>query len=130
MKTRKIPSLTNSLLFFMKDQSNFSIEEYEKTMIKLEKKIEQSLIKLLSKVDIQAIVKTDRYSLPYTEEIIYTAFGYSYLNGAFESAPFKRKILTTLLNEDLYKLRFYVFAEIEDHFPMGKVRYCFRYYKH
>lgn len=125
---RKIPSPNNSLLFFMKDPANH--EEYEKAMVDLEKKIEKSLIKMFSKVEVSATVKSNRYSLPYTDEVIHTGFGESYLNGAFESAPFKRKIMNRVLGEDLYKLRFYVFAEIEDHFPMGKVTYYFRYYKH
>jgi hypothetical protein len=128
MEARKTPSPKNSLTFFMKDRTD--LVEYEKAIVKLEKKIEKSLIKMFSNLDINAIVKTDRYSLPYTDEVIHTGFGESYLNAAFESAPFKRKVLSRVLTEDLYKLRFYVFAEIEDHFPMGKVYYYFRYYKH
>lgn len=125
---RKIPSPNNSLLFFMKDPTNH--KEYEKAMVDLEKKIEKSLIEIFDNIEVRSTVKSDRYSLPYTDEVIHTGFGESYLNGAFESAPFKRKLLSRILGENVYKIRFYVFAEIEDQFPMGKVNYYFRYYKH
>lgn len=125
---RKIPSPENSLLFFMKEKSN--PELYEHHMISLEKKIEEKLIEMFGDMNIHAIVKTDRYSLPYTNEIKTSQRGESYLNGAFESWDFKRKIFKEILNKDINKLRFYVFAEIEDYFPMGKVNYYFRYYPH
>ena len=127
---RNIPNSRNSLLFFLKDKDRDNVQAYEKSMIDLEKKIEKSLIEMFRELDINAIVKTDRYSLPYTHKIKHTGWGESYLNGAFESAPFKRKIMREVLSADLYKLRFFVFAEVEDHFPMGKVNYYFMYYPH
>jgi len=127
---RSIPSPKNSLLFFLKHEERDDVQVYEKMMIDLEKKIEKSLIELFSELSINASVKTDRYSLPYTHKIKHTGYGESYLNGAFESAPFKRKIMQEVLSADLYKLRFFVFAEVEDQFPMGKVNYYFMYYPH
>ena len=112
----------------MKDTSDVSA--YEEAIINLEKKIEKKLIEMFTDMNIHAIVKTDRYSLPYTNEIKTSQRGESYLNGAFESWDFKRKIFKEILNKDINKLRFYVFAEIEDYFPMGKVNYYFRYYPH
>lgn len=128
MEPRKIPSPNNSLTFFMEKKDK--VEDYETAMVKLEKQIEKRFIETFRNFDINATVKTDRYSLPYTHEIKHTGYGESYLNGAFESMPLFRKVFKELLNENLYKIRFYIFAEIEDHFPMGKVNYYFRYYQH
>lgn len=129
METRKIPSPNNSLTFFM-EKMNGEVVEYETAMVNLEKQIEKRLIDTFRSFDINATVKSDRYSLPYTHEIKHTGYGESYLNGAFESMPLYRKIFKEILNENLYKIRFYIFAEIEDRFPMGQVNYYFRYYKH
>ena len=129
MEPRKIPSPNNSLTFFM-EKMNGEIAEYETSMVNLEKQIEKRLIDTFRSFDINATVKSDRYSLPYTHEIKHTGYGESYLNGAFESMPLYRKIFKEILNENLYKIRFYIFAEIEDRFPMGQVNYYFRYYKH
>jgi hypothetical protein len=59
-----------------------------------------------------------------------TQWGESYLNGAFETEKFFRTVIKTVLNHEPmpWKLRFYVFAEVEDQFPMGKVNYYFNYY--
>ena len=129
MEPRKIPSPNNSLTFFM-EKMNGEVAEYETAMVNLEKQIEKRLIDTFRSFDINATVKSDRYSLPYTHEIKHTGYGESYLNGAFESMPLFRKIFKEILDENLYKIRFYIFAEIEDRFPMGKVNYYFRYYKH
>ena len=129
MEPRKIPSPNNSLTFFM-EKMNGEVVEYETAMVNLEKQIEKRLIDTFRSFDINATVKSDRYSLPYTHEIKHTGYGESYLNGAFESMPLYRKIFKEILNENLYKIRFYIFAEIEDRFPMGQVNYYFRYYKH
>lgn len=126
---RKIPSERNSLIFFLEDVKG-NKKEYEDSMINLEERIEKALIEMLRELDIQSSVKTDRYSLPYTNQVVHTGYGESYLNAAFLSAPFKRKIVKELLEKNLFKIRFFVFAEIEDHLPMGKVNYYFNYYIH
>ena len=81
--------------------------------------IEKKIKTLLTSIGVAATVKSDRYSLPYVKEIKHTGMGESYLNGAFEIEPFLRTIAKEILNEDLYKIRFYVLAEIEDRFPMA-----------
>jgi hypothetical protein len=81
-------------------------------------------------------VKTDRYSLPYKEEIIISIDGASNLDYAFTLNNITREIVKELLDKNVYKLRFYltVDAIIEDdtidrHF-FGRVVYKFRYVKH
>ena len=125
---RNIPDMSNQLLFFMDDER--TPEKYEDAMINLEKKIEKDMIGVLSKMEINASVKTDRYSLPHQFQIKTTQQGESYLNGAFESYKLYRAVLKEIVNQDLYKIRFYIFAEVEDSFPMGKVNYYFNYYIH
>lgn len=125
---RNIPEMKNQLLFYMdKDRTP---EKYEETMINLEKKIEKDMIGVLSKLGINATVKTDRYSLPFQSQIKTTQNGESYLNGAFESFQLYRKVLYKMLELNVYKVRFYILAEVEDSFPMGKVNYYFKYYVH
>ena len=125
---RNIPEMKNQLLFYMdKDRTP---EKYEETMINLEKKIEKDMIGVLSKLGINATVKTDRYSLPFQSQIKTTQNGESYLNGAFESFQLYRKVLYKMVELNVYKVRFYIFAEVEDSFPMGKVNYYFKYYVH
>ena len=124
---RNIPSMENRLLFFLEEPTP---DKYEESMINLEKKIEGDMIEVFRKLGIHSIVKTDRYSLPYTEEIKVTQYGESYLNGAFESIKLYRKVLKTMIDYDVRKIRFYILAEIEDTEFIGKVNYYFRYYEH
>jgi hypothetical protein len=125
---RNIPDMGNSLLFYLNGER--TPEKYEEAMIKLEKKIEKDMIGVLSKMGINASVKTDRYSLPVKDQIKTTQYGESYLNAAFESHKLYRKVLSKMVELNVYKVRFYIFAEIEDKFPMGKVNYYFNYYIH
>ncbi len=131
---RNIPKMGNQLLFFMDDKmgkrDERTPEKYEESMINLEKKIEKDMIEVFSKMGINASVKTDRYSLPYQDQIKTTQHGESYLNGAFESFQLYRKVLYKMVELNVYKVRFYIFAEVEDSFPMGKVNYYFNYYIH
>jgi hypothetical protein len=132
--TRNIPEMKNQLLFFMDGKNgreeDRTPEKYEEHMINLEKKIEKDMIEVLFKMGIHATVKTDRYSLPYQFQIKTTQNGESYLNGAFESVKLYRAVLSNLVEMDVYKVRFYIFAEVEDSFPMGRVNYYFNYYIH
>lgn len=132
--TRNIPNMENQLLFFMDGKNgkkdDRTPEKYEEHMINLEKKIEKDMIEVLSKMGIHATVKTDRYSLPYQFQIKTTQLGESYLNGAFESIKLYRAVLKKMVDSDLYKIRFFILAEVEDGHYMGKVNYYFNYYIH
>jgi hypothetical protein len=124
---RNIPEMGNQLLFFMDERTP---EKYEESMINLEKKIEKDMIEVFHKMGINATVKTDRYSLPFQHQIKTTQYGESYLNGAYESIKLYRAVLSEMVELNIYKIRFYIFAEVEDHFPMGRVNYYFNYYIH
>ena len=134
MKTihRNIPDEKNALLFSVRSQMRKEDKDfkecYEYQMVSLEEGIEKDLISFLRKMGVNASVKSDRYSLPYNKQIIHTGYGESYLNSAFETDYFFRKIAREILDKDLFKVRFYILAEIVDRFPMGGVNYYFNYY--
>jgi hypothetical protein len=130
---RNIPSMNNSLLFFMdirnKEYTDKTfVEEYNKQMIKRELSMEKWLLNTFAHLGISASVKSYRYSLPIKYQVKTTQPGESYLNGAFETYEIFREAIKTVVEQKIYKLRFYIFAEVEDSFPMGKVNYYFNYY--
>lgn len=131
---RNIPDISNSLLGIMhiSDKRELTDENlpecYEKFMKDIECSIEKRLITFLRDMDVKASVKSDRYSLPIKYQIKTTQYGESYLNSAFESSKLFREIAKEVTSKGIWQLRFYVFAEIEDQFPMGKVNYYFNFH--
>jgi hypothetical protein len=115
--------------FLFKLNDDINEESYNFKIQNLERNCEKSLIETLARLNIKAIVKTDPYSLPYNKEIVVTLHGESYLNGAFEFFRVARKIVKELLNQDIYKTRFYLFIDIKDGGIFGSVEYKFRYYE-
>jgi hypothetical protein len=131
MKLRAIPESNNALLGLISkvDRKELTIAEYEDHMTKLEKSIEEKIIKMLDMISTHATVKTDRYSLPYKHQIKHTKHATSYLNDAFDTRQFIREIAEEVLKYEITKLRFYVFAEMEGGM-FGKMNYYFNYYPH
>ena len=131
MKLRSIPESNNTLLGLISkvDRKELTIAEYEDHMAKLEKSIEEKIIKMLEMISTHATVKTDRYSLPYKHQIKHTKHATSYLNDAFDTRQFIREIAEEVLKYEITKLRFYVFAEMEGGM-FGKMNYYFNYYPH
>ena len=124
---RNMPKMDNPLLFYLKEPNEIL---YVNSMINLEMKIEKDMIEVFTKLGIQATVKSDRYSLPFQGQVKTTQFGESYLNGAFESYKLYRAVMGKMLELRVSKIRFYIYAEIEDSYPMGNVNYYFNYYVH
>ena len=129
---RVIPkNLEKSILGPLLGHKNRTESKYRKEIEAFEKKCEDSLIGTLSRLDIHAIVKTDRYSLPYQKEVIVELGGESYMNGPYEFFRVARKLVKELLNENVYKIRFYILVDVDTEFGMmGKVTYKLRYYVH
>ena len=131
---RNIPSINNSLLGLMYIPGKIKLTEdtlednYETFIKNIETSIEKRLIIFLNEMGINASVKSERYSLPIKYQIKTTQYGESYLNGAFETYKLFREVAKHVSTNDIQKLRFYVFAEIEDQFPMGKVNYYFNFH--
>ncbi len=105
-------------------------EKYVEKIEEFERKCEKSLIETLGKLSIQGTVKTDPYSLPYTDEVVVTLKGESYLSGPYEFHRVARQIVKKLLEENVYKVRFYMFINVLPMGLLGKVEYKFRYYIH
>ncbi len=131
-KALLIPQLNN----LIRKGRNIDLDDYMKFITEFEMKCEHSLNTLFDSLNIQSSVKTDRYSLPYKEEIISTIEGASNLDYAFTLSNITRDIVKELLDKNIYKLRFYLTVDAiiendtEDRHFFGKVVYKFRYVKH
>ena len=127
-----IPQLNN----LIRKGKKIDLDDYMKFIKEFEIKCEHSLITLFDSLNIQSSVKTDRYSLPYKEEIISTIEGASNLDYAFTLNNITRDIVKELLDKKIYKLRFYLTVDAiiendtEDRHFFGRVVYKFRYVKH
>ena len=127
-----IPQLNN----LIRKGKKIDLDDYLKCITEFEIKCEHSLITLFDSLNIQSSVKTDRYSLPYKEEIICTIDGASNLGYAFTLSNITREIVKELLDKNVYKLRFYLTVDsiiendTDDRHFFGRVVYKFRYVKH
>lgn len=129
---RKIPDLSKGILFPLigSEKKNQTESGYLNKIEEFERKCEDSLINTLSRLNIHASVKTDRYSLPYQFEVEKTLYGESYLNGPYEFYRVAREFVKELLVKDVYKIRFYLLIDVDTEKMLGKVTYKFRYYIH
>lgn len=131
-KALLIPHLSN----LIRNEKKIDLDDYMKFITEFEIKCEHSLITLFNSLNIQSSVKTERYSLPYKEEIISTIEGASNLDYAFTLSNITREIVKELLENKIYKLRFYLTVDAiiendsEDRHFFGRVVYKFRYVKH
>ena len=131
-KALLIPKLNN----LIRKGKKIDLDDYMKFITEFEIKCEHLLITLFDSLNIQSSVKTDRYSLPYKEEIISTIEGASNLDYAFTLSNITRDIVKELLDKNIYKLRFYLTVDAiiendtEDRHFFGRVVYKFRYVKH
>lgn len=113
-----------------------NIDDYLQVITDFEIQCENSLIKLFNSLNIHSSVKSDRYSLPYKDEIVINIEGASYLNYAFTLKNITREIVKELIDKEIYKIRFYLTVDAiiendtEDRFFFGRVVYKFRYVKH
>jgi hypothetical protein len=127
-----IPQLNN----LIRKGKKIDVDDYLKFVTEFEIKCENSLITLFDSLKIQSSVKTDRYSLPYKEEIVIILEGASNLDYAFTLSNITRDIVKELLDKSVYKLRFYLTVDAiiendtEDKHFFGRVVYKFRYVKH
>jgi hypothetical protein len=127
-----IPQLNN----IIREGEKIDLDDYLKFIAEFEIKCENSLITLFDSLNLQSSVKTDRYSLPYKEEIVIILEGASNLDYAFTLSNITRDIVKELLDKKIYKLRFYLTVDAiiendtEDRHFFGRVVYKFRYVKH
>lgn len=85
---------------------------YLLTVQKYEVEIEAYFKDVLNKLGISASVKTNRYSLPYDNEITNTQKRVGLNYNAFDLQQFVRQVIMELLNLKVKKLRFYVIGDL------------------
>lgn len=111
-------------------------ETYVNAVTKFELECEGKLKDLFKKVGIQSSVKRDRFSLPFTHEVVGEIEGTSFINYAFNLNNIARVFVKDLLDKNIHKIRFYLFVDVitEDETMSkrynGKVVYKFRYTVH
>ena len=103
-KALSIPQLNN----LIRKGTKIGLEDCMKFITEFEIRCENSLIDLFNKLNIQSSVKTDRYSLPYKEEIISIINGSSYLNHAVTISNITRDIIKEFLDKNVYKIKLYL----------------------
>jgi hypothetical protein len=101
---------------------------------KQETEMECVLIKLLKNFRIYATLKSNKRSLPYTNEIIVELPVESDMNAMWDYKTTFRKIVKELLDKNVFKIRFYVHVENYENpkniFLNCGIRYRFRYFVH
>jgi hypothetical protein len=139
---RYIPSRFNRpILYGILNHDQIRNNKYDKELYinaveKFEEECEQKQIKLFQQIGIISSVKSDRFSLPSTNEIICEIEGASYVNYPFTLSNLNRMIVKELLEKNIFKIRFYLFVDVitEDDTMSksyhGKVVYKFRYMVH
>jgi len=114
-------------------KENKTSENYLIKIFEFERKCEKSIIETFAALNINGIVKSEPYSLPYTDEIVTMLRGESYMNGPYEFFRVARPVIKELLAKNEYKIRFYFYIEVETEsglFKHGSIKYHFRYYSH
>jgi len=89
-------------------------ENHNDWVIAKEKGIEKAIIELLSHIGIRAIVKTDRYSLPYTHSVSVSNGQSSYIPDIYDTTMLRRKLLKEVIDMNTNKIRFYVYIHTTD----------------
>ena len=92
--------------------NNYDNETYVEAVTKFEIECERKLKDLFKKIGIQSSIKRDRFSLPYTHEVIGEIDGQSYINYAFNLDNIARVFVNDLLNKNVHKIRFYLFVDV------------------
>ncbi len=110
-----------------RNDENFH-EALESLEIETEKKIQECLASL----GMEALIKTNRKSLPYKEELLYTAYISSFMNDLLLTSPLKRKLARELLNDNIFKIRFFVDIDIpkDERGNLDRLEYSVKYYVH
>jgi hypothetical protein len=116
--------------------NKYDTETYVSAISKFEIECERKLKDLFKMISIQSSVKRDRFSLPFTHEVIGEIEGQSYINYTFNLDNIARLFVKDLLDKNVHKIRFYLFVDVitEDETMSkrynGKVVYKFRYTVH
>lgn len=112
----------------------WGVESVEERLKLAETKQNKRTAELLWNFNINASVKTNPKSLPYTHKISIVQKFNSYVNSVFFIEPLYRKILPQLIEDNLFKIRFFI--DYQPHYNKEKpelidgLEISFCYYKH
>lgn len=115
---RFIPDVSNLNRFYglffsrFENQKPYTEEDYLHVIQTYEIECEDYFKDLFEKLDIQSSTKTDRYSLPYSNEIKHVQESTKNLYNTFDLSDFARVVVKELLNIGVEKLRFYVTGDV------------------
>ncbi len=115
---RFIPEISNLNKYYGLFFSDFekvelyTSEDYLTVVKKHEIEIEAYFNKLLENLGIQSTVKSERYSLPFTNEILHIQEGKMNLFQLFNLREFGRVVVLELLKKNIKKIRFYVTGDV------------------
>ena len=107
----------------------------EEALDRFEGRVQELTIATLRNLGIRATVKRDKFSLPFTHEVISELRLESWLNAVYEYQWPLRKFVLELLNQNEDRIRFYLWVDFfETQKPRsgitGGLRYHFRYCVH
>jgi len=126
--------LRNNPAIFTEHFRSF-IPDFNVVLDEIESIMENDFIYIFKQLQINAVVKTDKRTLPYNHEIVVKLPAESYVQGMLEYKRTYRKIVGRILKDNaIQKIRFYVHTEIyagsDKYFTFGRsgIKYCFRYY--
>lgn len=99
-------------------------ENYIKALELIEAKWENYLIDLLNRLNINASVKPNKYSLPFKDELIFTEPDCPLFPKAYYAFMFAlREFVKVILERNLLKLRFYIIIELHSQTPVNMGRF-------
>jgi hypothetical protein len=109
-------------------------KDYIKALEHLEDGFEKYLIDVLDKLEVRATVKTNKYSLPFKDELVITIREraiFSLASLSFLSVV--RAFVKVVLEQDIYNLRFYILTDFvivkEEGIGAVDIIYRVRYYR-
>lgn len=99
-------------------------ENYIKALELIEAKWENYLIDLLNKLNINASVKPNKYSLPFKDEVIFTKPNCTMFPKAYYAFMFAlREFVKVILERNILKVRFYILIELSPQYPVNMGRF-------
>ena len=113
-----------SSVFTEADIKSKTDENYIKALELIEAKWEKYLMDLLNKLNINASVKPNKYSLPFKDEVIFTKPNCTLFPKAYYAFMFAlRGFVKVILERNILKVRFYILIELSLQEPVNMGRF-------
>ena len=117
---------------------NLTENKPDEALEKFEEHAENEIVSTLRNVGIQTTVKQDKFSLPYTHEMVFRIPLESCLSAVYEYQRPLRQFVKELLSTNTEKIRFYLWVDFFEgpppknqiHHTNAGLEYHFRYFIH